>query len=141
MKEQEAYIQEIAKAHGVVLGKNDPILILHTFFKMYGEDLARLQQEMLQEMASASEESIARWNAEVTVKANRIITTSLEAAKQASVAQFDSQAAALKTSINGLIEAHRKHTQNLYTKTYYLAVANMIASGLLAVAALVFFLK
>lgn len=141
MRTPQEYTQEIAQQCGKLIPTDDPLMMLHTFLAVFCADQNSQQMELLKMFQSGMETEFSKWDEEVTTKANRIITASLEAAKKASVAQFDEQATALKTSVDSLIEAHKAQAQSLYTKSYHLAVANMITAGLLAVTAMFIFLR
>ena len=78
----DAAIQEIAVRHGVVLSKDDPILILQTMNDRLIEEARQAQAAMLtqfREMESIS----SQWRDDAKEKAEKIINAALAGSKEA----------------------------------------------------------
>jgi Transcriptional activator TraM len=56
-KKIEAIIRAIAVKHGIALGRNDPILVLHTLNELLIQDLAKNQNELIYELRTNLEEA------------------------------------------------------------------------------------
>jgi len=76
-----AIIAEIAKRHGVSVGNDDPILILHTLNLLLAEDSAQAQQRYLKAFKAVLEESANRWLADASQQAESIKQASIEQAE------------------------------------------------------------
>ncbi len=55
MDDVDRLIQVIAKRHGVLLSREDPILMLHTYMEHFQETLADFQDEERAKLVSALE--------------------------------------------------------------------------------------
>ena len=76
-------IKEIAARHGIAVGRDDPIMILHTVNARLLEDSAKAQQAMLERYKEELEGLSARWSSEAKEKAERILNAALQASKNA----------------------------------------------------------
>lgn len=81
----ENMLIEIAKKHGVVLGKNDPILIVYTLNMRMIEDQTQAQSQLFDEFRSQLEEATDSWHKEANSRAEKILSASLEASKKAMI--------------------------------------------------------
>ena len=80
-------VQDIAVKHGVVLGKDDPILILQTINQRLLEENRKAQQEMLAQFKEEMENISSQWKNDANEKAEKV----LNAAWLCSIAPFSSQ--------------------------------------------------
>jgi hypothetical protein len=58
----EAIIRVVAVKHGIALGRNDPILVLHTINGLLMEEFARKQELLIHEFHVNLEETADLWN-------------------------------------------------------------------------------
>ncbi|MFC5463123.1 conjugal transfer protein TraM, partial [Massilia niabensis] len=79
----EALIREIAQKHGIVVGRDDPILMLHTINNRLMADSAKSQQVQLEKLREELEALAQRWSLDAKEKSERILNASLTAGKQA----------------------------------------------------------
>lgn len=79
----------IAKEHGVVLNADDPVLMLHTINAHLLEENKKAQKALLVSFQQEMELIISRWHAESKETAERILNTSLQAAKTAIMDNMD----------------------------------------------------
>jgi hypothetical protein len=78
----EALIREIAQKHGIVVGRDDPILVLQTINHRLMQDSARAQQAQLESFKQELEALAQRWSLDAREKSERILNASLTAGKQ-----------------------------------------------------------
>jgi hypothetical protein len=78
----EELIKEVSVKHGIALGRDDPILILHTINTKLIEETAKAQQAMLDQYKEVLEEVLLHWGNETKEKSERILNTSLAASKE-----------------------------------------------------------
>lgn len=79
----DAAIQEIAVKHGVVLSKDDPILILQTMNDRLIEEARQAQAAMLTQFREEMESISSQWRDDAKEKAEKIINAALAGSKEA----------------------------------------------------------
>ena len=79
----DAAIQEIAVKHGVVLSKDDPILILQTMNDRLIEEARQAQAAMLAQFREEMENISSQWRDDAKEKAEKIINAALAGTKEA----------------------------------------------------------
>ena len=79
----DAVIQEIAVRHGVVLSKDDPILILQTMNDRLIEEARQAQAAMLTQFREEMESISSQWRDDAKEKAEKIINAALASSKEA----------------------------------------------------------
>ena len=79
----DAAIQEIAVRHGVVLSKDDPILILQTMNDRLIEESRQAQAAMLTQFREEMESISSQWRDDAKEKAEKIINAALAGSKEA----------------------------------------------------------
>ncbi len=61
-KKIEAIIRTVAAKHGIALGRDDPILVLHTLNELLITDFARKQEELIHQFHVSLEEAADDWS-------------------------------------------------------------------------------
>jgi len=79
----DAAIQQIAVKHGVVLSKDDPILILQTMNDRLTEETRQAQAAMLAQFKEEMESISSQWRDDAKEKAEKIINAALAGSKEA----------------------------------------------------------
>ena len=79
----EELIREIAAKHGIVVGRDDPILILQTINTRLMQDSQAAQQEILDRFKEELEAIAHRWGDDAKGKAERTLNAALAASKEA----------------------------------------------------------
>jgi hypothetical protein len=79
----EGLIREIAQKHGIVVGRDDPILVLQTINHRLMQDSARAQQAQLESFKQELEVLAQRWSLDAKEKSERILNASLTVGKRA----------------------------------------------------------
>lgn len=92
----EELIRVIAGKHGIAVGRDDPILILHTINDRLMHDSASAHQEILERFKSELEAIAHRWGEDAKAKAERTLNAAMAASKDvmARAVQDGAQAAA-----------------------------------------------
>lgn len=75
-------IQDIARRHGVLLSKDDPILILHTMNERLIAENQREQAFMLAQFREEMENIAFKWRDEAKEKADKILNVALAGSKE-----------------------------------------------------------
>jgi len=76
-------IQEIAIKHGVVLSKDDPILMLQTMNERLVEETRQAQTVMLTQFREEMEGISSQWRDDANNKAEKILNAALSSSKEA----------------------------------------------------------
>lgn len=76
-------IQDIAVKHGIVLGRDDPILILQTMNERLIEETRQAQATMLVEFREEMEYISSQWKDDAKEKAEKILNVALMGSKEA----------------------------------------------------------
>jgi len=130
----ESLINEVAIKHGVVLGRDDPILILQTMNAKLMEDNAKTQQLMLHQYKEELEGIALRWGNEAKEKSERILNASLTASKEAMANVLEASARATALTIQNDIEKLLSNAGKALQRTERIALINLAASALTLIA-------
>lgn len=76
-------IKDIALKHSVVLGKDDPILILQTMNEKLLEENRKAQQDMLTQFKEEMENISSQWKVDAKEKAEKLLNAALASSKEA----------------------------------------------------------
>lgn len=118
MNKFDAAIQEIAIKHGVVLSKDDPILILQTMNDRLIEESRKAQAEMLAQFREEIEHISSQWRADAKDKAEKMLNISLTANKEMMTNLLKDSVKESELLIKKIIsdsfeDAHKKNRKNL----------------------------
>lgn len=131
----------IAQKHGIMIQKNDPIMIIHVLLEEIMQKVDSEHQEHRQAFLSLLEAEQEKWSQESKNRADRVLTAALEASKKATRELIEINVKEVEASITSAMTPKIVFLEQQYAKVYYLAVANMLGAGLLACAALFFFFR
>lgn len=131
----EILISEIASKHGVMVGRDDPILILQTMNTKLMEDNIKAQQFMLNQYKEDLEGIALRWGDNVKEKSERILNISLAASKEAMANVLEKSARTTAMTIHNDIEKLLVHVNVALRRTKRIAMINFAASALTFLAA------
>lgn len=129
-------IGEIAAKHGIAVGMNDPIMMLHTINTRLAMDMAVSQQAALDGFKSAIEEISNRWALDAKQLADRILSESLRASKQAMSNALSEGAEAAAKAVREEIAVVEEKLSHGVRDSKRIAHLNILA-GVLAVASCV----
>ena len=132
----EDLIKEIAVRHGVAVGRDDPIMILHTLNDLLMKESTEAQQQILDSFKSELEEIAHRWGDDAKNKAERTLSAALTASKEAMGEAVKESATATATAtrkeIEGVIAEQLKPA---IKETRRASVMNLVAAGMTVFAA------
>lgn len=131
----ETLINDIAIKHGVVIGRDDPILILQTMNSKLMEENAKTQQLMLNQYKEDLEGISLRWGNEAKEKSERILNASLTASKEAMANLLQESAHTTALTIQNNIEELLSRAKGTLRHTKQIAMLNLAASALTLLAA------
>lgn len=134
--ELDRIIETVASKHGVILSKDDPILILHTYLELFKESLADMQEEERCKLIQLLEIEQQKWLNESKNRAERILSASLKGAQNRLQEHHKKVCAETITAWGQTAEEKMKQLEAMQCKMQWLAIANMISAGLLVIAVL-----
>ena len=133
----DALIKRIASEHGIVLTKDDPVLMMHTLNEVLLEQNEKAHAELLSNYQAILEENFNRWCEFSTKKSNALINSSISNA-QLTRDQF------LESCIQLIDEKIKsREGQEIYELTRIsrqAAIINLLASALILVSVVTIFL-
>jgi hypothetical protein len=131
----EALIREIAQKHGIVVGRDDPILVLQTINHRLMQDSAKSQQAQLDKLKEELEALAQRWSQDAKEKSARILNASLAAGKQAMRQLMEEGATTTVRLLVDETEALLARLTRPVRDAHRLAVFNIVASCITLLAA------
>jgi hypothetical protein len=100
-------IAEVVAKHGVAIGRDDPILVLHTMNERLLKESAAAQHALLDAYRSELEASASRWRNDAANRAERIVQAALAASKEAMAATLaegaTTSAACVRTEVDAAL--------------------------------------
>lgn len=100
----EDLIGEVARKHGIAIGRDDPILVLHTMNDRLLRESAAAQQILLdmfkQELAALA----SRWSVDATERADRILQAALAGSQEAMASAVREEANATGAAVRSEVE-------------------------------------
>lgn len=126
----EEIIREIATKHGIVVSRDDPILVLQTINNRLLLDGAKAQQAMLDRFKEELEDLALRWGNDAKGRAEQILNAALAASKGAMAQSMDdlakNAAVSVAVEIDGALERIARSVQDARR----LAIFNLVAACL-----------
>ncbi|EDP8962494.1 conjugal transfer protein TraM [Salmonella enterica subsp. enterica] len=132
----EELIREIAAKHGIAVGRDDPVLILHTINARLMADSAAKQEEILAAFKEELEGIAHRWGEDAKAKAERMLNAALAASKDAMAKVMrDSAAQAAEAIRREIDDGLGRQLAAKVADARRVAMMNMIAGGMVLFAA------
>ena len=131
----DAAIQEIAIKHGVVLSKDDPILILQTMNDRLVEESKQAQAAMLAQFREEMEAIFSQWKDDAKEKAENVLNAALVSSREAMTkilreSNRESCQAIKQMAAETLVEAHDLAQQSKKFRLFALLSSITIIAGL-----------
>lgn len=124
----EELIKEIAATHAISVGRDDPIMILHTINKRLLLDSYNVQQELLKRFEENLEAAAQRWGDDSKARAERILNAALTASRQT---MEEAAMAGTRSAVEAIRKEIRSGANTLTTgvnSLRWLIMANILAS-------------
>jgi hypothetical protein len=133
----DALIKEIAIKHGIALGRDDPILILHTLNNQLLQDNRKAQQELLDQFKAELEGLSIRWSTDARDKAERILNASLVASKESMGHLMQAGTNELVATVKKEVDIALSRIEGPIQEAYRIGIMNILAACLTIFAAAV----
>jgi vacuolar-type H+-ATPase subunit E/Vma4 len=129
-------LADVATKHGISLGRDDPILILHTINARLIREQQEAQERMVHTLRQEFELAAANWGADAKVKADRILNAALSVSTETMnrlMADAGARAAAaVREEIESGLDKLRRETRNMRAVSTWLsatAALMLLAAG------------
>ena len=136
-EENDALIKEIAIKHGIAVGRDDPILILHTLNNQLLQDSRKTQQELLDQFKAELEGLSLRWSIDTREKAERILNVSLAASKESMGHLMQAGTNELVATVKNEVDVALSRIERPIRDAYRIGIMNILAACLTIFAAAV----
>ncbi len=136
-QENDALIKEIAVKHGIAVGRDDPILILHTLNNQLLQDNRKAQQELLDQFKAELEGLSLRWSTDAREKAERILNASLVASKESMGHLMQASTNELVATVKNEVDVTLSRIERPLRDAYRIGIKNILAACLTIIAAAV----
>ena len=138
MEKIEETIKEIALKHGVAVGHDDPILILHTINERLMRETAAAQRQILHEFKEELESAAHEWEATAKKTAERILDATLIASKKLIAEEGKKVAEAVGKDVDAKLALTNAITKKAHMVTVISMVTAVITLTYLATSLWVF---
>jgi len=134
----EDLIQEVAQKHGFVIGRDDPLLVLHTVNERLLQQTAQAQQNALTQFQDDLQLLADRWGQEAQARSERIITRALSAANETMAQTMKLGAEQAAAGIRAELDSALNDLEGRIRSAQWIAAINLSAVMLLIGAAVWF---
>jgi len=124
----EDLIQEVAEKHGFVIGKDDPLLVLHTVNLRLLQQTAQAQQSALIALQDDLQSLSDRWGQDAKERAERIIARALAAANQAMAQTMKSGAEQAAAAIRTELDSALRDLSERVRAAHWIAAINLVGT-------------
>jgi glutathione S-transferase len=131
----EELIGEVARKHGIAIGRDDPILVLHTMNDRLVRESAAAQQVLLDAYKQELEVLASRWSMEATDRADRILQAALAGSQEAIASAMREGASATGASVRTEVERALAQIAGRLQDARRIALLNLAAACITLAAA------
>jgi hypothetical protein len=128
-------IGEVARKHGMAIGRDDPILVLQTINERLLQESSAAQQALLDAYKEELEAAASRWSSDATDRADRIVQAALAGSKETVAAILAEGARSTATSVRTEVDAALSRIAVRLQETRQIAILNLVAACITLVAA------
>jgi hypothetical protein len=131
----EDLIGEVARKHGIAIGRDDPILVLHTMNDRLVRESAAAQQVLMDAFKQELEALASRWSMEATDRADRILQAALAGSQEAIASAMREEAVVTGASVRTEVERALAQVASRLQDARRIAVLNLAAACITLAAA------
>lgn len=136
-KQIDEVIQQIASAHGVVLSKDDPIMMLHTMNDHLIKENKSAQQNLLNNFRSQMELFSDQWSLEAKNHSDRILNSSIVSSKAEVARVMEEQSRVIIEQWKHELSSGFSQAHNTLQASRQTAILNIIASFITSISAVI----
>ena len=128
-------IGEVARKHGVAIGRDDPILVLQTINERLLQDSSAAQQALLDAYKEELEALASRWSTDAADRADRIVQAALVGSKETVASIVAEAAMTTATSVRTEVDAALSRVTVRLQEARRIAILNLVAACITLLAA------
>jgi hypothetical protein len=128
-------IGEVARKHGVAIGRDDPILVLQTINERLLQESSAAQQALLDAYKAELEALASRWSTDAADQADRIVQAALAGSKETVASIVAAAAMATGASVQTEVDAALSRVAVRLQEARRIAILNLVAACITLVAA------
>jgi len=128
-------IGEVARKHGVAIGRDDPILVLQTINERLLQDSSAAQQALLDAYKEELEALASRWSSHAADRADRILQAALAGSKETMATTLAEGAMTTAASVRAEVDAALARVAVCLQEARRIAILNLVAACITLVAA------
>ena len=136
MERIEEIIKEIAVKHGIAIGHDDPILILHTLNEKLLEQTADAQRQMVHGFREELESAYHSWETNAKSISEKILNSSLNGVRDTMKKVIADEGKLAGIAINQEIESTLTRMRSLLKVSEITAMANLLAAVIICLSAI-----
>ncbi|EPG9766617.1 hypothetical protein M0K88_004881 [Escherichia coli] len=135
----EELVKEIAAKHGISVGRDDPILVLHTINERLMQHSRKAQEAILDSFKEELESIAFRWGEDAKAKAERILSAGLNASRDVMNQAMKDTAKTMTDTIRTEVDAALKRSNAPLLNLKHITTMMALGSCLTFAAALIVF--
>jgi hypothetical protein len=128
-------IGEVARAHGIAIGRDDPILVLHAMNRRLVRESTAAQQVLLDAYKNELEALASRWSTDASDRADRILNAALTGSKEAMAAMMEEVSVKTAACVRTEVDAALARVAGRLQDARRIAMLNLVAACITLVAA------
>jgi type II secretory pathway predicted ATPase ExeA len=128
-------IGEVARKHGMAIGRDDPILVLQTINERLLQDSSAAQQALLDAYKEELEALASRWSTDAADRADRILQAALAGSRETVASIVTEAAMTTAASVRTEVDAALARVAVRLQDARRIAIINMVAACITLVAA------
>jgi type II secretory pathway predicted ATPase ExeA len=128
-------IGEVARKHGMAIGRDDPILVLQTINERLLQDSSAAQQALLDAYKEELEALASRWSTDAADRADRILQAALAGSRETVASIVAEAAMTTAASVRTEVDAALARVAVRLQDARRIAIINMVAACITLVAA------
>jgi hypothetical protein len=128
-------IGEVARKHGMAIGRDDPILVLQTINERLLQDSSAAQQALLDAYKEELEALASRWSTDAADRADRILQAALASSRETVASIVAEAAMTTAASVQTEVDAALARVAVRLQDARRIAIINMVAACITLVAA------
>lgn len=128
-------IGEVARKHGMAIGRDDPILVLQTINERLLQESSAAQQALLDVYKAELEALASRWSTDAADRADRIVQAALAGSKETMFSTLAEAATTTTASIQTEVDAALSRVAVRLQEARRIAILNLVAACITLLAA------
>ena len=135
MDDIDGVIAEVARGHGIAIGRDDPILVLRTMNQRLLRESTVAQQALLDAYKEELEALASRWSEEATGRADRVLQAAVAGVQETMASSVQEGASQVTAALRTEVDAALARVAHRMQDARRIAILNLVAACITLVAA------